>query len=89
MVFDSATNTGFLAGGQPAVLDQNLIVTYGITGLPLAVIIAENTIISSTNTSTSTTTSDQGPQANKERDKDKGEKKEDKELSKGLKAACD
>jgi hypothetical protein len=28
-VYDAATGTGFIAGGSPAVLDSNLMVTYG------------------------------------------------------------
>jgi filamentous hemagglutinin family protein len=33
-IYDEATNSGFLAGGQPAVLGQGLKVTYGGVGIP-------------------------------------------------------
>ncbi len=34
-VYDAATGTGFIAGGSPAVLASNLLVTYGLTAPPL------------------------------------------------------
>ena len=42
------TNTGFFAGGLPAVLGGSLQITYGVVGLPPSVVAAINTIVDAT-----------------------------------------
>ena len=47
-VWDVITNTGFFAGGLPAVLGGSLQITYGVVGLPPSVVAAINTIVDAT-----------------------------------------
>ena len=86
--------TGFFADGAPAVLGRNLLVDYGVAGLPPNVISAINSTIAAVNTSTNsnTTTNETGSQDNKGKGKDADKGKDTNEKSQGnsnnLKLQC-
>jgi hypothetical protein len=54
----SSGNTGFFANGLPAILGENLFITYGASALPPDVVLGVNQVVDSTNQLSNLTNTD-------------------------------
>lgn len=86
-VWDALTNTGFYAGGLPAVLGGSLQITYGAAGLPPSVIAAINTTVAATNKSADADSDNKDKDKDKDANKEKTDKDE-KSIGGNLKMQC-
>jgi hypothetical protein len=78
VVYDAATGTGFVAGGSPAVLNSNLLVTYGLAGSSLNEAIEEALEVPTQTLIVATSESTKPPEAEKEKDVFTSDEKKDK-----------
>jgi hypothetical protein len=86
-VWDALTNTGFYAGGLPAVLGGSLQITYGAAGLPPSVVAAINTTVAATNKSADADSDNKDKDKDKDANKEKTDKDE-KSVGGNLKMQC-